>query len=1032
MGTRKDPIPVSSLGRVQGIKLAQETNASQESLASHPLLSPPPSIHTPTAVSVSAASVAASQTSPTETNASGRPNSPKYVPYTPRHRVSTSHVTAQSSPPTLGASGGATPQLQFQNLIAAAQNAQLTSGSVGWAICEKLYQEGEAPEWEDIWTAVITNKATILLPLDQASPQDAITPDYVRDHVVYCAPPSSKVVPVVTLSGLRGQLCDNTLTLRSQLSTTSPQFQALVSPTSRVSALAALPPLPSPLIVPLKPEYPIFNVPAPHTDLPFPSQPQRKPQARPTLSTPRLNPFASLFGARASPATTPVSLPPVATDEQETKGTSTDVSVYIIQGRIVKKDVLKGIHASVKAELKEMLTGLPLWLVEKTLAFTAPLLPAIPSDVKKPLARQASSSTKPVIEPDMTDQNTASDSFQTFYFSLEEELRTKEQVSDGTEKKVEDSIAAEDRRFQMVERVERAICALFYDQLFRQKNSDDASHDEALASRVAALNMLDLGLEHLGIDVGKARNGVQLIVAEVGKVLQKLQDPSCRSPVDKAATIIAAHNVAVDGLSRLPPIRLKPEEEMENEPTPMAAHFKQNLSPRSPGFDAAEGSLPPLREESTVPSPEENAPESQLLYVPSEDPAQGPKSPTPVASDILLPFMIYSVVKSNPPELVSHLLYIQRYRMRACAGGEESFCLINLLAVVEFLENVDLGALGLADSARVLSVADLAPLPLSPAPFGDDNATSPISAAAKLRGRVNQQVEELAGSAGKVVFGVVDSSFSALRGLLSTPELPAAGQSPISATATSPPLIEQGPWNYQRPGFGLLRRGTEFTLASVTSSLPALHRVTTGGSRRTGGGEESGQMLIEVPSRPGSVKASYGNESDEGEEEASEDEDDQSEGHSGDEEQDIAKNADLNAARSDARSIRSFQSMMSAESRDRRAQVASASASAAGRMSLSDRLASVSVRGKLKDTNSVHAQSPSSKRASLLGVYTTSGVPATSSRPSSPSMSLRIAAPSDKFMDCQPGDLRISEVAELLQEYRRVVEGMRALNGFEE
>src|ERR1700743_3233580 len=80
----------------------------------------------------------------------------------------------------------------------------------------------------------------------------------------------------------------NTLILRSTIPTTSPQFQALASPTSRVSALAALPPLPSPIIVPLKPEYPIFNIPAPQTELPFPSQPQRKPHARPILSTPRL------------------------------------------------------------------------------------------------------------------------------------------------------------------------------------------------------------------------------------------------------------------------------------------------------------------------------------------------------------------------------------------------------------------------------------------------------------------------------------------------------------------------------------------------------------------------------------------------------------------------------------------------------------------------------------------------------------------------------------------------------------------------
>ena len=51
----------------------------------------------------------------------------------------------------------------------------------------------------------------MLLPLDQAIPQEIITPDYVRDHVVYCAPPSNKVIPVVTLSGLRGTLSEYVL-----------------------------------------------------------------------------------------------------------------------------------------------------------------------------------------------------------------------------------------------------------------------------------------------------------------------------------------------------------------------------------------------------------------------------------------------------------------------------------------------------------------------------------------------------------------------------------------------------------------------------------------------------------------------------------------------------------------------------------------------------------------------------------------------------------------------------------------------------
>ena len=76
-----------------------------------------------------------------------------------------------------------------------------------------------------------------------------------------------------------------------------------------------------------------------------------------------------------------------------------------------------------------------------------------------------------------------------------------------------------------------------------------------------------------------------------------------------------------------------------------------------------------------------------------------PKKPTPVSGDILLPLIIFSVVKANPPHLVSHLLYTQRFRNQTF-GGEESYCLINLMAVVEFLENVDLGALGLKESEK--------------------------------------------------------------------------------------------------------------------------------------------------------------------------------------------------------------------------------------------------------------------------------------------------------------------------------------------
>jgi hypothetical protein len=163
MATRKDApyTPTTSLSRTGGRKLTAVDNASHELLMSHPLLSPPPAVVTTAAQ----AQDAKTSESPTTVNTSA---SPKYVPYTPRHRVTTSQVTSQASSFTasssslpIGTGGGATPQLQLQNLKAAAQNAHLAVGSVGWAICEKLYNEGENPEWEDLWSAVINNKVRI-------------------------------------------------------------------------------------------------------------------------------------------------------------------------------------------------------------------------------------------------------------------------------------------------------------------------------------------------------------------------------------------------------------------------------------------------------------------------------------------------------------------------------------------------------------------------------------------------------------------------------------------------------------------------------------------------------------------------------------------------------------------------------------------------------------------------------------------------------------------------------------------------------
>lgn len=172
----------------------------------------------------------------------------------------------------------------------------------------------------------------------------------------------------------------------------------------------------------------------------------------------------------------------------------------------------------------------------------------------------------------------------------------------------------------------------------------------------------------------------------------------------------------LDGLSRLPPVRLKPDGEHE-EPTldtktPRQETFSVNkptaLSPLtvdSPKSmltpESVSSVLPKVRSPSLLGSPrthqsslrslsptgEASSPAQSSLLLPEEPdvaPHTAVAKPTEVNTDVLLPIIIFAVVKANPVQLVSQLLFIQRYRSRH-VGGEESFCLINFLAVVEFL-----------------------------------------------------------------------------------------------------------------------------------------------------------------------------------------------------------------------------------------------------------------------------------------------------------------------------------------------------------
>ena len=161
--------------------------------------------------------------------------------------------------------------------------------------------------------------------------------------------------------------------------------------------------------------------------------------------------------------------------------------------------------------------------------------------------------------------------------------------------------------------------------------------------------------------------------------------------------------------------------------------------------------------------------------------------------------------------------------------------------------------------------------------------------------------------------------------------IPIGSSKPFSGTETE--------YN-TKPGFNLLRRESGFSIASLAASLPM-----GGGRARSTGEEETGQQLITV-SRPSSLRSKTswrirgdGDESQDNDDESGDDDDDDDESPaSGDEESDEGAAAEAVSVTGDARSIRSFENMLSAG----KEQGKKDKKTFRPRKSISDRLASVS------------------------------------------------------------------------------------------
>ncbi|GAC98837.1 hypothetical protein PHSY_006432 [Pseudozyma hubeiensis SY62] len=448
------------------------------------------------------------------------------------------------------------------------------------------------------------------------------------------------------------------------------------------------------------------------------------------------------------------------------------VSVWVVDHLVRRSAVMRTVRKTLDARIKKRLSlnDIPEPISVVVASFAATYLPPVPSlsnaqssrsaDADRSHNSNANQSRAPspstvVNPPYLADSDEMSETFQDFFNSIRDQLYK----LDSTEVNLaqEHDAAAEladassatarldsqrdqhDRVEQQLGAVESVLCEEVYDRIFCPATSRDRFHDDALASRIAALNVLGLSLRHLGLDVPSQRSqgddkeaiesnllldGLDRIVQQCGTELQRLESGFCRSPQAKLEVLVRAHKIAVKGVADLPSIKMRDDD------------------------DAAE------TKEEAAPSPASK------------------KTGDSTSADLILPILIYSIVCSNPSHLASNLLYIQRFRAESLVQGETSYCLVNVQAAVAFLENVDVKDLGLDSSqigahlrshnetgSQTPRSSTVQPLDRSPQMTGASSAT--LAMPSRIRGRLTQEIGDLAGASNKVITGVMGSSISA-------------------------------------------------------------------------------------------------------------------------------------------------------------------------------------------------------------------------------------------------------------------------------
>ncbi|KAF9427444.1 hypothetical protein BGZ94_004886 [Podila epigama] len=449
-----------------------------------------------------------------------------------------------------------------------------------------------------------------------------------------------------------------------------------------------------------------------------------------------------------------------------------------------------------------------------------------------------------------------------------------------------------------------------FDEVQSWPNSEDYLLDEQLQAKIAALNFMDLTLEHLGFVLEHPEDMAHIAsVVRQGGLDSLNREPAVQDMLaateasetkeskenlqvtSNTATEISSLNEPTTGVNdvdssanrRHSMPRIPMDEDIRSlEPDQKALHVHSPIIMMDEGYDkpalrTTDDESVPILSESGIKQPvigqSKNVQvgegvtttESFAEQVESDntlsksnctgsgvtdkmdkvdksidqdvDPAQIPLPSSPIleatkpltqnngarkhySADVLLPLLIFSVVKSNPPMLISNLRFIQRFKVQDHLTSELAYCLTNMMAVVSFLETLDPQALGLSSDIRVLRAqhGNTTPVPLINIQEGLDQTKA-------LGHKVSQEIVGVAEEGLKVISDVVQDGYSKFFGrFLATTDNPVARgnvRSRESMSAVSS-LAALAPTNTETTGVKTSTEDTRTEGLVATQVTPAL------------------------------------------------------------------------------------------------------------------------------------------------------------------------------------------------------------------